>query len=97
MKNSKSKLKINKIHDKKCILEKNMVHITLSISKELKKEMDFYSVIDWSAVAREAINRKIQIIKKMDNILSKSKLTEEDALYFGEKITKKAAKKFEDV
>lgn len=97
MKNSKSKPKIKKIHDKKYILEKNMVHITLSIPKELKKEMDLYFVIDWSAVAREAINRKIQVLKKMDKILSKSKLTEEDALYFGEKITKKAAKKFEEV
>ncbi len=73
-----------------------MVSMTLAIPKELKKEMELYPEINWSAVAREAIKRKIQILQEMNNVLSKSKLTEEDALYFGKKITKKAAKKFRE-
>ena len=32
----------------------------------------------------------------MNNILSKSKLTEDDALYFGKKINKEAAKRFRE-
>jgi hypothetical protein len=70
-----------------------MVSMTLSVPKEMKKEMELYPEINWSAVAREAIKRKIQILQEMNKILSKSKLTEEDALYFGKKITKKAAKR----
>ena len=68
--------------------------MTLSIPSNLKKEMELYPEINWSAVAREAIKRKIQILQEMNKILSKSKLTEDDALYFGKKITKKAAKKY---
>ena len=70
--------------------------MTLSIPKNLKKEMELYPEINWSAVAREAIKKKIHILQEMNNILSKSKLTEDDALYFGKKINKKAAKRFRE-
>ena len=73
-----------------------MVSITLAIPKEIKKEMELYPEINWSAVARAAILRKIQILKEMNEILSKSELTEEDAILFGRQITKKAAKKFRE-
>jgi hypothetical protein len=73
-----------------------MVSMTLSIPSNLKKEMELYPEINWSAVAREAIKRKIQILQEMNKILSKSKLTEDDALFFGKKITKKAAKKYRE-
>jgi hypothetical protein len=73
-----------------------MVSITLAIPKEMKKEMELYPEINWSAVARAAIFRKIQILKEMNKILSKSELTEEDAILFGKQITKKAAKKFRE-
>lgn len=73
-----------------------MVSITLAIPKEMKKEMELYPEINWSAVARAAILRKIQVLKEMNKILSKSKLTEEDAMLFGKQITKKAAKKFRE-
>ena len=71
-----------------------MVSITLAIPKEIKKEMELYSEINWSAVARSAILKKIQILREMDKILSKNELTEEDAILFGRQISKKAAKKF---
>jgi len=73
-----------------------MVSMTLSIPKNLKKEMELYPEINWSAVAREAIKKKIHILQEMNNILSKSQLTEDDALYFGKKINKKAAKRFRE-
>lgn len=73
-----------------------MVSMTLSIPKEMKKEMELYPEINWSVVAREAIRRKLRILNEMNKILAKSKLTEEDAIYFGKKITKKAAKKFKE-
>jgi hypothetical protein len=73
-----------------------MVSMTLSIPENLKKDMELFPEINWSAVAREAIKRKIQILQEMNRILSKSKLTEEDASYFGDKITKNVAKLFRE-
>jgi len=73
-----------------------MVSMTLSIPENMKKEMELYPEINWSAVAREAFSRKLIILKEMNKILKKSKLTEDDALYFGKKITKKAAKQYRE-
>ena len=73
-----------------------MVSMTLSIPREIKKEMELYPEINWSAVARAAILRKIEILKEMDKLLENSKLTEEDALALGRKITKKAAQRFRE-
>ena len=67
--------------------------MTLSIPKELKKEMERFPEINWSVVAREAIKRKIAILQKMNKLLAKSELTEDDAIFFGKKVTKKVAKK----
>ena len=72
-----------------------MVSMTLAIPKEMKKEMELYPEINWSVVARAAIKRKLQILQEMDRILANSKLTEQDALLLGRKITKKVARKFE--
>lgn len=73
-----------------------MVSITLAIPKEMKKEMELYQDINWSAVAREAIKRKLLILREMDELLKNSKLTEKDAIILGRKITKKAAKRFRE-
>ncbi|KAA0005378.1 MAG: hypothetical protein FE038_00540 [Thermoplasmata archaeon] len=70
-----------------------MVSMTLSIPEELKKEMELFPEINWSVVAREAIKRKIEILKKMNKLLEKSELTEDDAIFFGKKVTKKVTKK----
>jgi len=74
-----------------------MVSMTLAIPIELKKEMELYPEINWSVVARTAIQRKIKILREMDKILAKSELTEEDALELGRKVSKKVAKRFESV
>ena len=73
-----------------------MVSITLAIPKEMKKEMELYQDINWSAVAREAIKRKLLILREMDELLKNRKLTEKDAIILGRKITKKAAKRFRE-
>jgi len=73
-----------------------MVSITLAIPKEMKKEMELYQEINWSAVAREAIRRKLLILREMDELLKNSKLTEKDTIILGRKITKKAAKRFRE-
>ena len=74
-----------------------MVSMTLSIPKEMKKEMELYTEINWSAVAREAIRRKLRVLREMDELLKNSELTEEDAIFFGKKISRKVAKRLKDV
>ena len=71
-----------------------MVSMTLSIPTELKKEMELYPEINWSVVARAAIQRKIAILREMDKLLAKSELTEEDTIRIGRQINKKVAKKY---
>jgi len=70
-----------------------MVSITLSVPEELKKEMDSISYVNWSAIAREAIMERMAILKRMDQLLSKSKLTEKDALELGKKVKKAVSKR----
>ena len=39
-----------------------MVSVTLSVPEELKVEMDTFSDVNWSAVARDAIKNKIILL-----------------------------------
>lgn len=71
-----------------------MVSVTLSVPEELKSEMDQHPEMNWSEIARQAIKEKITVLKRMDAILSSSKLTKKDALNLGKKINKAVAKRF---
>jgi len=65
--------------------------MTLAIPEELHKIIKKHKEIKWTEIARQAIQaRKLQL---MDNILSKSELTEKDALEIGRKIKREIAKK----
>lgn len=70
-----------------------MVNITLSIPKELKRKMDSFIEINWSAVAREAFKEKISDLEFLKKFKEKSKLTEEEALELGKEINKNLAKR----
>ena len=65
------------------------------MKKEFKKEMRRFPSVNWSEVARGAIERKIEVLKKMDGLLSESRLSEEDAVALGRKISKKLGKVYE--
>ena len=65
-----------------------MPTITLAVPEDLKKEMDKSEFINWSAVAREAISRKVADLALLHAIVSKSQLTEKDAEEIGNKISK---------
>ena len=71
-----------------------MVSITLSVPSELKHEMDEFSEINWSAVAREAIKKKVELLKKFKEFTKDSSLTEEDALKLGKEVNKSLANKY---
>ncbi len=74
-----------------------MVSMTLAVPEELKREMDRHPELNWSEVARQAIREKVIMLHKMDALLSKSKLSEEDTLRLGKKINKKLAKRYKEL
>ena len=70
-----------------------MVSITLSVSEELKNEMERFPEMNWSAVARQAIKKKVILLKKFREFSKESELTEEDALKLGKEVNRALAKK----
>jgi len=70
-----------------------MVNVTLSIPSDLKQQMDGFSEINWSAVAREAFYEKISDLEVLKKFKSKSTLTDADAIKFGRELNKRLAKK----
>ncbi len=57
-----------------------MPTLTLAIPKELKSEMDSLPELNWSEIARRAISKEIKEYQLFKSVVSKSKLTERDAL-----------------
>lgn len=72
-----------------------MATITLAIADDLKKEMDDFKELNWSEVARTAIKEKINQLRVLKSITSKSKLTEQDAIELGRKINKSLHKRYQ--
>lgn len=66
-----------------------MASLTLSIPTEIKHKMDEFRYINWSEIARCSILSKLQLLKKMDKLLSKSALTEADTIKYGRMIKKR--------
>jgi len=71
----------------------NMVSITLSVSQELKQKMDEFEEINWSAVAREAIKRKILLLKQFKEFTKHSDFTEKEVLELGRKVSRSVRKR----
>ena len=63
-----------------------MVSITLSVPEDMKKEMNNFQDINWSAVAREAIKERLKMLRIFKDFTKDSTLTEEDALRLGRKV-----------
>jgi predicted transcriptional regulator len=70
-----------------------MVSLTLSVSPELKSEMDEFPEMNWSEIARQAIKQRMGLLKKMDKMLANSRMTEEDAIEMGRLVNKGLAKR----
>jgi len=70
-----------------------MVSITLSVPEDLKHEMDSFQEMNWSAVARAAIKKKVMMLQKFKEFTKDSTLTEEDALRLGREVSERAMKR----
>lgn len=67
--------------------------MTLAVPESLKRAMEKHKEIKWSEVARQAMLEHAKRLELMDKLVSKSKLTESEALEIGRKIKKKVAKR----
>ena len=70
-----------------------MVSLTLSVSDDIKQEMDNFPDINWSAVAREAIQKRIIMLHKFKEFTKNSDFTDEDTLKLSRELNKKLAKR----
>lgn len=68
--------------------------MTLALSDKLHNKMKQFSDIKWTEVARRAIETKIEDLEALENLVSKSKLTQRDIEKFSKKIKTSAARKF---
>ena len=72
-----------------------MTNLTLSIPDDLKAKMSRFPEINWSEVARQAIMEKTRMLEQMQQLLSRSRLTEQDALKIGREIKRRMWKKYQ--
>lgn len=70
-----------------------MSSLTLAIPTELKRKMEHFSELNWSEVARKAIQEKIAVLERMNELLKNSQFTEKETLDLGRVIKKKAWRK----
>ena len=70
-----------------------MAELKINLSDDLKSKMSEVS-IDWSSVIDSFIREKLSDWAILESIVSKSKLTEEDALEIGERVNKGLSKRY---
>ncbi|MCL4334449.1 MAG: hypothetical protein M1290_04175 [Candidatus Thermoplasmatota archaeon] len=70
-----------------------MTNMTLAVPDDLMEVMKKHKEIKWSEVARQALNEKVNELRLMDQILSKSVLTDEDAIKIGKIVNENIAKR----
>jgi len=71
-----------------------MTNVTFAVPDDLHEIMKKHSEIKWSEVARRAIWDKAKEIELLEKIVSKSRLTEEDALEIGKKVNRSMHERF---
>ena len=69
--------------------------LSVPLPEELRNEMDRHTEIKWVEVARQAIWEKIRTLEKLDEIMAKSRLSEEDVEKYSKQIKERVWKKHE--
>lgn len=71
-----------------------MVNVTLAVPEELHKIMKRHPEIKWSEVARQAMWEYARKLELLDEIASRSKLSEKEAAEIGEVVKKRIAERY---
>ncbi len=74
-----------------------MVSMTLSITEELHQMIKKHSEIKWSEIARRAMWDYARKIELLDNIASKSRLTQEDVNEINRELKKAVHSHYEEL
>ena len=72
------------------------INVTLSVPVELKQKMDSFKEINWSEVMRSTLSeklRRLELMKKLDELTVGSKLDEEGVEIIANKIKEGIAKR----
>jgi hypothetical protein len=70
-----------------------MPTVTVNVDEELKEQMEGHPEINWSEVARNAFEEKLDDLEMMDRLTSDSELTEEDVEELAELIDTNVAQR----
>lgn len=80
-----------------------MANVTVTVDDDTKREMGEFPEINWSQVAREAFEERVEEMRKlermrdfeiMDDLAAESDLTERDATEIAERIDRRMAEEF---
>ena len=73
-----------------------MASVMATLDEPLKREIEHFSWVNWSEVAREAFLKKLkrdEAFKRFDEILKNSEMTDELAFKLGDELKKRVAKR----
>lgn len=65
-----------------------MAELVVPVSDELEKQMKSSRIVNWERTARQAVTQRAAELSLFKKIVSKSRLTEKDALEIGGKINR---------
>jgi len=71
-----------------------MTEVVVKISEDLERRMKELPVVDWSSVVRVLIRGEVSRLALLKSVVSRSKLTEKDALELGKKVNASLAKRY---
>ena len=75
----------------------DLVNVTLAVPEELYRIMKRHPEIKWSEVARQAMWEYARKLELLDKIVSKSKLSEKEALEIGKAVKRGIAERYSKV
>lgn len=71
-----------------------MPNVTLAVPEELHRIMRSHPEIKWSEIARQAMKEYAARLQVIDDVTSKSKLTERDALEIGDVVKRDLSERY---
>ena len=74
-----------------------MTELVILIPEELKQELDEFPEINWALVVQRFLKQEVEKILEIKRIVSKSKMTEEDALELGRKVNEGLYKRYKEL
>ena len=69
-----------------------MASVSVSVPDDMKKRLEEFDTVNWSAVARKAFSQELSKIELMDKLTAKSKASDKDIAELSKKIKSSMAK-----